>query len=239
MKTITLAFGESGGDTPCEHDWIAATCTAPKTCSKCGETEGAALGHTEVAVEGKAATCVETGLTEGKKCSTCGAVTVAQTEIPATGKHTYENGVCTGCGEDDPNYGGSAEPTTVTMNIYASTGTLANKVITWTSGDVTFKNAQGSSTSAIRTSDSDHFRVYAKSTVTVSAANGGKITEIVITCTSSSYATVMQTSLTEAGYTATVSDSVVTVTVNSAESITFTASAQTRLSKIEVTYIPA
>ena len=27
------------------HDWKDATCTAPKTCGRCGETEGVALGH--------------------------------------------------------------------------------------------------------------------------------------------------------------------------------------------------
>ena len=27
------------------HDWIGATCTEPKTCDRCGETEGTALGH--------------------------------------------------------------------------------------------------------------------------------------------------------------------------------------------------
>ena len=27
------------------HDWADATCTAPKTCSRCGATEGNALGH--------------------------------------------------------------------------------------------------------------------------------------------------------------------------------------------------
>ena len=38
--------------------------------------------HTEVVVEGKDATCTETGLTDGKKCSVCGTVTVKQTVIP-------------------------------------------------------------------------------------------------------------------------------------------------------------
>ncbi len=31
----------------CAHEWVEATCTEPKTCSLCGETEGEALGHTE------------------------------------------------------------------------------------------------------------------------------------------------------------------------------------------------
>lgn len=45
--------------------------------------------HTLVDIPGKDATCGETGLTVGKKCSHCGTVTVAQTEIPATGAHDY------------------------------------------------------------------------------------------------------------------------------------------------------
>ena len=30
----------------CEHTFQEATCTQAKTCSKCGATEGEALGHT-------------------------------------------------------------------------------------------------------------------------------------------------------------------------------------------------
>ncbi len=44
--------------------------------------------NTEVTVAGKEATCTETGLTEGKKCSVCDTVTVAQETIPAKG-HTF------------------------------------------------------------------------------------------------------------------------------------------------------
>ena len=40
-----------------------------------------ALGHTEITLEAVAATCTETGMTEGKKCSTCGVVTVSQTVV--------------------------------------------------------------------------------------------------------------------------------------------------------------
>ena len=75
------------GKSECEHTWTDANCTTAKTCSKCGATEGAALGHTEVTVSAKAPTCTETGLTEGKKCSVCGEVIVAQNTVAALG-HT-------------------------------------------------------------------------------------------------------------------------------------------------------
>ena len=49
----------------CSHDWVEATCTAPKTCATCGETEGEALGHAW-----NDATC-----TAPKICATCGETT--------------------------------------------------------------------------------------------------------------------------------------------------------------------
>ena len=72
-----------------QHEWADATCTTPKTCLACGETEGEALGHTEVIIAGREATCTSTGLTEGKKCSVCGETTVTQEVIP-TKHHTEE-----------------------------------------------------------------------------------------------------------------------------------------------------
>ena len=44
-----------------------------------------ANGHTEVIDAAKAPTCTETGLTEGKHCSVCGAVLTAQQSVPALG----------------------------------------------------------------------------------------------------------------------------------------------------------
>ena len=74
----------------------APTCTTPGTKTTycdCGysvtEETAAALGHTEVIDAAVAATCTETGLTEGKHCSVCGEVLVAQAVVPATG-HSYE-----------------------------------------------------------------------------------------------------------------------------------------------------
>lgn len=47
------------------------------------------------------ATCTTPGTTAGEVCSNCGEIIEEQTVIPATG-HTYENGICTVCGEKQP-----------------------------------------------------------------------------------------------------------------------------------------
>lgn len=59
--------------------------------------------HTVVTDPAVSPTCTQTGLTEGSHCSVCGEVITAQSVIPATG-HSYSDGVCTVCGEEDPNY---------------------------------------------------------------------------------------------------------------------------------------
>ena len=91
----------------------AATCTedgytGDSVCKWCGKVLKAgevvkAAGHTPEEVAAVAATCTETGLTAGSKCSVCGEVLTAQEVVPALG-HKFENGVCTVCGEKDPNY---------------------------------------------------------------------------------------------------------------------------------------
>ncbi len=56
----------------CRHEWSDSTCDSPQICSKCGEQQGSALGHSfgEPFVE-KESTCSETGVSV-KKCSVCG-----------------------------------------------------------------------------------------------------------------------------------------------------------------------
>ena len=101
----------------CDHEWDEATCTAPKTCSKCGETEGEALSHKwDDATCTLPKTCSECGETEGtalghdwddatctlpKTCSECG-----ETEGAALG-HEWDDATCTApktcseCGETE------------------------------------------------------------------------------------------------------------------------------------------
>lgn len=51
----------------CKHEWLAATCTAPKTCSVCQTTEGEALGHAWADASCEAPkTCSVCNTTEGE-----------------------------------------------------------------------------------------------------------------------------------------------------------------------------
>lgn len=51
---------------PLGHDWKDATCTEPKTCARCGVTEGKALGHDwKEATAAEPKTCTRCGTTEG------------------------------------------------------------------------------------------------------------------------------------------------------------------------------
>lgn len=51
----------------CDHNWLSATCTEPKTCSLCGETKGSALGHDwKDADYENPKTCSRCGKTEGE-----------------------------------------------------------------------------------------------------------------------------------------------------------------------------
>ena len=130
----------------------------------------------------------------------------------------------------------AAADTTVSISVFGSNGSLASdsSSISWTSDGVTVVNEKASSSTAIRTSDTNHYRAYTGSAMTFSIAEGN-ITKIVITCTSSSYATVMKNS---AGAEATVSGSVVTIVPTAQASVYNIAkiTAQTRFSKVDVTY---
>ena len=78
----------SAGDATCSHTYKNATCTKPKTCSKCGKTIGSKLGHSY-----KEATC-----TRPKTCTVCGTMSGN-----ALG-HNYVLGECTMCKDYSKSY---------------------------------------------------------------------------------------------------------------------------------------
>lgn len=131
--------GDNHEHTLVKHEAVEKTCTEAGSklyweCSDCGklyldeqatnETTAEAVviaaGHTEEILPGKAATCTETGLTEGKKCSVCGETLVAQNEIAVDSnahnyefkfnesEHWYECTVCRDETEPEAHKGGTA-----------------------------------------------------------------------------------------------------------------------------------
>ena len=65
----------------------AANCTTAQTCTVCSAEIKPATGHTEVIDAAVAVTCTSDGKTEGKHCSVCKVVLVAQETITSNG-HT-------------------------------------------------------------------------------------------------------------------------------------------------------
>ena len=123
--------GESDPDykaPECEHAYSAATTKEPTctedgvktfTCTECGDSYEqtlAALGHNKTKLPGYAATCTESGLTDGLWCPDCETVFTAQTAIDPI-PHTFVDGVC-GCGEVDPEYNGPKTYTLSTADMF-------------------------------------------------------------------------------------------------------------------------
>ena len=99
-KPTEKETGEGDDQTePHVHAWSEWAVTTEPTCTEageesrscsCGEIEQKAVeatGHTEEMINEVKPTCTEAGLSEGKKCSTCGEILVAQESIDALG-HT-------------------------------------------------------------------------------------------------------------------------------------------------------
>ena len=100
------------------HDWLDATCTVPKTCAKCGQTNGEALGHMWSEATCKSlSSCSSCGKTQGKladhkwKEATCSepktCIVCAKTEGQAT-EHFWSQAteirpqICVSCGRMMP-----------------------------------------------------------------------------------------------------------------------------------------
>ena len=155
--TIVLADGSTvDPDAPHVHSWIAATCTSPKKCSGCGETEGVALDHT---------------YNSNGKC-TCGAVDpdYVAPEAPASGTVS----VTIANYADDNGWANSTLYDTIQLN----------SLITVTANGTQYGNPQYPSynTGKYYTSGAN-WRIYQNEApeVTITAAEGKTIVSVKIT----------------------------------------------------------
>ncbi len=177
-------------------------------CKLCGgkdiRDEVEANGHTEVIDNAVAATCTESGLTEGKHCSVCNEVLVAQTEIPALGHdmiigdcttnsecqregcdyevaapgHQFSNNICTVCGLQQ-------STVSVTISDYATANNWANgtKYPTISLDDYVEATASGSTNTGKYYTSGNEWRIYQTETptITLTAKNGATLLSIKIT----------------------------------------------------------
>ncbi len=94
---------ESAAEEETKSETDTETETIGETASETETEPETAHEHTTEVLSAVEPTCVKTGLTEGSHCPGCGLIYTEQEEIPATGKHTWDdNGVCTGCTAEKP-----------------------------------------------------------------------------------------------------------------------------------------
>lgn len=167
--------GDEGGAAACEHEWVDATCVAPKTCGKCGETEGEPNpdAHDMVADPESfvAATCTTDGSEAGTKCSRCthkvaGAVIPAAHSFAAewtsdSAQHWHACSIagCTGKtdiadhtwvnGECSVCHKALPETATISFADKANRTEFDGDHQIWKQNLITVTNNQGSSTSAV------------------------------------------------------------------------------------------
>ena len=83
LLTLALAMVISMVGCSCNHQWEAATCQAPKTCTLCQETEGDLLDHTAGQMELAKVDTETLTITYQSACTVCDAV--LGTEEASTG----------------------------------------------------------------------------------------------------------------------------------------------------------
>lgn len=161
-------------------------------------------------------------------------VTVSYTEGTVTKTFNYNITVK----PDSQGGGDEGEKLLINMAIAGNTGVKSadNNSISWTQNDFKCINEKASSSTAIRTSDSDHYRIYKNSILRFTAPSGKSFNTIVVSCpTTGQYLDPLKTSAENAGYTVSVSGKVVTIsTPDYVSEISIIASAQFRISRVEV-----
>ncbi len=178
-KVVIPALGHTNGEETIENE-VKPDCTNGGSfdtviyCTVCDEelsritTVVDALGHTEIIDEAVLPDCINTGLTEGKHCSVCGEILIAQETVPAKG-HDYEGVVtpptyteqgyttytCTVCGDmyiDDfvdklngfavggtvTSFGNENDVVTITLTLKGETVPVYTTMVTGNSVEYTF-----------------------------------------------------------------------------------------------------
>ena len=100
-------------DHTCSAGWESNETSHWHICTVCQEkveTQAHTLGAAEII---KAATCSETG----ESRATCSVCNYVKTQVIPTTAHTYENGVCTGCGHFSGDCDHSMTDATITVDI--------------------------------------------------------------------------------------------------------------------------
>ena len=115
------------------HTGGTATCLQKAVCSVCGMEYGELAEHTAVKIPAVEATCTQSGMTAGSKCSVCGEILVAPEEI-APLRHVDENGdeLCDRCGFDM-----NISEFTITVTGGTIEGAIGSTVIVEENGSVT------------------------------------------------------------------------------------------------------
>lgn len=159
-----------------------------------------------------------------------GTITISMAGVDNVVVNCSQAGATQSGGGDDPE---TPTPTTGTIS-FASTAqrtAFSTTQQVWSNDGVTLTNNKASSTSNVA-DYSNPARFYKSSTISIDAP--GNITKIVFTCSGTTYATALGDSISGS----TVSGTIVTVELDgTASSFTFTLSNQTRLSKVDVTYL--
>lgn len=114
-------------------------------------------------------------------------------------------------------------------------GNFSNNTITWSGTSCSFVQEKGKSSNAPNSSYISAPRWYASHVITFKANSGYKITKVVVTCTSDTYAKALQ----GATYTPNTTSAIASgaeVTITTAGDFTITMGAQSRISSVVVYY---
>ena len=95
-STFTYVYSNTEAEAVTTHDMVDATCTKAAHCTRCGMTQGQALGH-DYQTTVFAPTCLEGGYSE-TRCTRCGDGYIHD-ETGAV-DHVYEDGCCKWCGKE-------------------------------------------------------------------------------------------------------------------------------------------